>query len=105
LEPMQSPARSFWAEIRVCPYRSFPTEKATPISSSVPVRLTGNGHNREEAVMNHVLVSEFADQRISALKAEAAAVRLARTARAERPAPRRRHRFLLATVASSFFQR
>ena len=55
--------------------------------------------------MNHVLVSEFADQRISALKAEAAAVRLARTARAERPAPRRRHRFLLATVASSFFQR
>jgi hypothetical protein len=55
--------------------------------------------------MNHVLISEFADQRISALQAEAAAVRLARSAQVARVAPRRRHRSLVAAVASSFLQK
>ena len=56
--------------------------------------------------MNHALISEFADQRISALQAEAAAVRLARSAQVAGVAPRRRHRWsLLAAVASLFLQK
>ena len=52
--------------------------------------------------MNHVLASEFADQKISALTAEAAAVRLARSTRSIRTAPqRKRESLLLAALRSS----
>jgi hypothetical protein len=52
--------------------------------------------------MNHVLASEFADQKIAALKAEAAAIRLARSARSVPTTRPRRHRseFLAAVWAS-----
>jgi hypothetical protein len=48
--------------------------------------------------MNHVMLSEFADQKISALKAEAAAVRLARSARGSRNALRSRQKSLRPAV-------
>ena len=58
-----------------------------------------------EAAVNHVLFSEFADQRITALKAEAAAVRLARSARGSEEAPGRRHKRHRPAVLSALVQR
>jgi len=55
--------------------------------------------------MNHVLFSEFADQRITALKAEAAAARLARSARGSKKAPGRRHKVHRPAVLSALIQR
>ena len=55
--------------------------------------------------MNHVLVSEFADQKIAALTKEAASVRLARSARASNKAPARRHRIYRPAVVSALLHR
>ena len=55
--------------------------------------------------MNHVAVTDLADQRISALKAEAAAVRLARSARGSGVGPSRRNKLLRLAVVWSFLQR
>ena len=56
--------------------------------------------------MNHAMFSEFADQKISALKAEAAAVRLARSAQGSRtPGRGRRQRFLRHAVNWALLQR
>jgi len=55
--------------------------------------------------MNHLLIGDFADQRITALKAEAAAVRLARSARGSKPALGRRHNRHRPALLSALVQR
>jgi hypothetical protein len=55
--------------------------------------------------MSHVLFSEFADQKITALKKEADAARLARSARASKRGRARRHRVYRPAVISALLQR